>query len=136
MSLRHRNFRGAEAPLCFSGVPSLQLKIPWALRTLVRRQLTMAEELLEILAQDAEPLVADWARGLRRRVRHRDDLIYELEQLEADGGPVARSLAETVRSAWREFGGSPLPTPLRPRNQPELPFPLGRRSGAQRRALT
>ncbi len=96
----------------------------------------MAEELLEVLAQDAEPLVASWARERRGRIRHRDDLIRELEQLEADGGPVARSLAETVRSAWREFGGKPLPIPLRPRNQPELPFPFGQRPGAAGRALT
>ena len=135
MSLRHRNSRAVPAPLCFSGVPTLQLAIPWALRALVRRQLSMAEELLEVLAQDAEPLVAEWARVRQNRVRSRDDLIRELEQLEADGGPVARSLAETVRTAWREFGGRPLPTPLRPQNQPELPFPFGRVSSGARHPI-
>ncbi len=103
-------------------VPPLQLPIPWTLRALVQRPLSRVEELLEVLSQDAEPLVADWARDRRSRVRDADDLVKELRQLEAEGGPVARSLAATVRSSWQEFAGSPLPGPFQPPAQRSLPL--------------
>lgn len=104
-------------------MPLLQLPIPWTVRALVQRPLTEAEELLEVLRQDAEPLVAGWASSLRGRIRVPDDLVAELERLEGDGGPVARSLAETVRRAWREFGGQPLP-PMRLHPRAQHPLPL------------
>lgn len=103
-------------------VSLLQLPIPWALRVLAQRPLTAAEELLEVLAQEGEPLVAAWARGLRGKVRDTDDLVHELGQLEAEGGPVARSLAAAVRHAWQQFAGAPLPAPLPPREQRALPL--------------
>ncbi len=104
-------------------VALLQLAIPWTLRVLVRRPLSTVEELLEVLAQDGEPLVAGWARGLRGRVRDPDDLVAELWRLEAQGGPVARSLISAVRRSWQEFAGTPLPGRATPPGQQPLPFP-------------
>ena len=90
---------------------SSQLPIPWALRALVERPLSHTEELLEVLGRDGEPLVAQWARGMRGKVKDTDELVAELDRVEAGGVPVARSLGSAVRSAWREFGGVDLPHP-------------------------
>jgi hypothetical protein len=101
----------------------LQLQIPWALRALVQRPLSRTEELLEVLAQDGETGVRQWACPLRGRIRDVADLAAELERLEAEGGPVARALVDAVHTAWREFGGPPLPSSRRPsREQPSLPL--------------
>lgn len=103
-------------------LPQLQLPIPWTLRALVHRPLSVVEELLEVLVADGEPLVAHWARGQRGKVRQPDDLQAEIERLEGHGGPVARSLAASVRAAWRDFAGVPLPPPQAPRQQQPLPL--------------
>lgn len=99
-----------------------QVPIPWALRALVQRPLSPTEELMEVLSRDAEPLVARWASGLRGRVRQIEDLSQELVALESEGGPVARSLAEAVREAWRAFGGVPLPGQSTSTQQSRLPL--------------
>ncbi len=103
-------------------VGSLQLPIPWPLRALTHRPLTVAEELLEVLSQDGEPIVSGWAQNLRGRVRGADDLVSEVQRLEVEGGPVARSLAASVRHAWEEFAGAPLPAARPPAAQRPLPL--------------
>ncbi len=103
-------------------VGSLQLPIPWSVRALVQKPLTLVEEMLEVLAQDGEPIVSDWARSLRGRVRSVDDLVAEVGRLETEGGPVARTLATTVRRAWDEFAGRPLPSVGPPSAQRPLPL--------------
>jgi len=65
------------------------------------------EELLEVLVYEGEPLVAQWARRARGRVRDVDSLARALDRLEAEGGPVAWSLAAAVRRAWYDLGGQP-----------------------------
>jgi hypothetical protein len=111
------------ATLVYSGaVRAFQLAIPWSLRAFVQRPLTPAEELLEVLARDGEPVVSDWARSVRGRVRHTCDLAAELDRLESEGGLVAHVLAASVRDAWRQFGGQPLPTRAVPSAQQPLPL--------------
>src|SRR5437763_496608 len=101
----------SHAPLYSARVFELPLPLPWAVRALVQRPLDPAEELLEVLMREAEPLVAQWARGLRGRARNLDALVDEIVQLEVAGGPVARLLAASVRQAWGEFSAVPLPDP-------------------------
>lgn len=113
---------GERPRVSFPRVP-IQLPIPWTLRVLTRRPLSATEELLEVLTQDGEPLVATWAGRLRGRVRDADDLAREIERIELAGGPVARTLAETVRRAWFDFGGAPLGRQV-PWGQRPLPLPL------------
>lgn len=82
--------------------------VPWALRAFLQQPLSQPQELLEVLVHEGEPLVSAWARQVRRGVRDVDSLALELARLEADGGPVALSLAAAARRAWHEFGGEPL----------------------------
>ena len=79
--------------------------VGWGLRVLFSRPLTREQELLALLAEEGEPLVAGWAEAHRDSVRDSADLLAALQQLQADGGPVARSLAATIWLAWRDFGG-------------------------------
>lgn len=102
--------------------PLRQLCIPWAVRALVARSLSPVEELLEVLMQDGEPLVRQWARGQRGKIRGCQELAVELTDLELEGGPVARTLAAAVRDAWRAFGGTPLPLLALPVGQSRLPL--------------
>jgi hypothetical protein len=98
------------------------MAIPWSVRAFVQRTLSPAEELLEVLARDGEPVVSDWARGARGRVRRTGDLAAELDRLEYEGGLVAHVLAASVREAWRQFNGSALPSRSVPAAQQALPL--------------
>lgn len=112
----------ARPALCFAHVPVLQLPIPWALRALVQRPLTPLEEFLEVLVRDGEPLLAEWARNVRGRIKTGDDLADELWRLELAGGPVARTLATSVTRSWEQFVGASITPSEHSRLQRPLPI--------------
>jgi hypothetical protein len=87
------------------GRPRCPLGLPWSLRALFSRSPTREQALLEVLAREGEPLVASWARAHAQEVRDSEDLLRALEQLQAEGDPVAHALAATIYLAWRNLGG-------------------------------
>lgn len=88
----------------------------------MQRPLSPPEEFIEVLARDGEPLVSQWARNVRGRVRTDEDLAEELWHLEVAGGAVARALAGQVQEEWEGFVGDVLVAVTPPPGQRALPL--------------